>query len=94
MSGVNVRLGVMPDYADHPKGLRVSGVVEDSPAQRAGLKEGDIITQIGSTPIRSIYDLMDVLARAQPGDETEITVLRGPEEDQPVTLHVIFEARR
>lgn len=89
-----VRLGIMPDYADHPKGLRISGVIEGSPAQRAGLREGDIIVQIGTTAIRSIYDLMDVLSRAEPGEEAEIIVLRGPNEDQRVVLHAIYEAPR
>ncbi|RMF34175.1 MAG: M28 family peptidase [Chlorobiota bacterium] len=89
-----VRLGVMPDYADHPKGLRVSGIIENSPAARAGLRDGDIIVQIGTTAIRSIYDLMDVLSRAKPGEEAEIIVLRGPNEDQRVVLHAIFEASR
>ncbi|GBD04545.1 Aminopeptidase YwaD [bacterium HR20] len=91
---VKVRLGVIPDYADHPKGFRISGVIEGSPAQRAGLREGDIIVQIGTTAIRSIYDLMDVLSRAEPGEEAEIIVLRGPNEDQRVVLHAIFEAPR
>lgn len=94
MGAIKVRFGIMPDYADHPKGLRISGVVEDSPAQRAGLREGDIIVQIGSSQIRSIYDLMDVLSRAEPGEETDVVVLRGPSEADRVTLHVVFEARR
>ncbi|MCX7937680.1 MAG: M28 family peptidase [Chlorobi bacterium] len=94
MAAAKVRFGIMPDYADHPKGLRISGVIEDSPAQRAGIREGDILVQIGSTPIRSIYDLMDVLARTEPGEEAEVIVLRGPQENERVTLHVIFEARK
>ncbi|GIV55686.1 MAG: hypothetical protein KatS3mg040_0454 [Candidatus Kapaibacterium sp.] len=94
MGTAKVRLGIMPDYADHPKGLRIAGVIEGSPAQRAGLREGDIIVQIGTTAIRSIFDLMDVLSRAEPGEETEIIVLRGPNEDQRVVLHAIFEAPR
>ena len=94
MGAAKVRLGIMPDYADHPKGLRISGVMDDSPAQRAGLREGDIIVQIGSTPIRSIYDLMDVLSRAEPGQEVEIVVLRGPGEDEHVTLHALLEPSR
>lgn len=94
MGTAKVRLGIMPDYADHPKGLRISGVIEGSPAQRAGLREGDIIVQIGTTAIRSIYDLMDVLSRAEPGEEAEIVVLRGPNEDQRVVLYAIYEAPR
>lgn len=94
MGAAKVRLGIMPDYADHPKGLRVGGVIENSPAQRAGLREGDIIVKISTTTIRSIYDLMDVLSRAEPGEEAEIVVLRGPNEDQRVMLRVVFEASR
>lgn len=78
--GFRVSLGIIPDYADDPNGLRVDGVREDTPASRAGMEEGDIITKIGTTAIKNIYDLTTYLATASPGDAVEIVVLRGGKE--------------
>jgi hypothetical protein len=76
--GLKVSLGVVPDYApdDEIKGLRISGTTPGSPAADAGLKEGDVITQIGDDKVGSIYDLTDVLKKRKPGDKVKITVLR------------------
>ena len=76
--GLRVSLGVVPDYApdDEVKGLRISGTTPNSPAAAAGLKDGDVITQIGDDRIGSIYDLTDVLQKRKPGDKVTITVLR------------------
>ncbi|MBU3677896.1 MAG: M20/M25/M40 family metallo-hydrolase, partial [Chitinophagaceae bacterium] len=46
-----VTLGVMPDYAFEGKGMRLDGVTDGKPASKAGLQQGDIITQLGETPI-------------------------------------------
>lgn len=78
--GFKVSLGIIPDYADDPNGLRVDGVRENTPASKAGMEDGDIITKIGSTAIKNIYDLTAFLGSATPGDEVEIVVLRGGKE--------------
>jgi hypothetical protein len=76
--GLRVSLGVVPDYAPDEtiKGLRISGASPNSPAEAAGLKEGDVIVQINKDKIDSIYDLTDSLRRGKPGDKWKITVLR------------------
>ncbi len=71
-----VRLGIIPDYSDHPQGLRLNGVSENSPAQRAGLGPDDVITGLGSHSIRNIYDLMNALQQFAPGDTTTVYFLR------------------
>lgn len=84
---LKVSFGVVPDYSDDPQGLRITGVKANSAAEKAGLKGEDIITKMGSTTIKNIYDLMTALGAFKPGDTTEVTVLRN---DKPVTMKVTF----
>ena len=44
-----VTLGVVPDYMFDGKGMRIDGVSEDKPAQKAGLVKGDIVVQLGDS---------------------------------------------
>lgn len=76
--GIRVSLGVVPDYApdDEIKGLRISGTTPGSPADAAGLKEGDVITRIDNDKIASIYDLTAVLNNGKPGQKLKIVLLR------------------
>ncbi len=84
---LKVTFGIVPDYSDDPQGLRISGVRPNTPASKAGLMGDDIITKVGPTVIRNIYDLMAALGTFEPGDATEVVVLR---DDKPVTLKVTF----
>ena len=73
-------LGTVPSYSEdpnQPKGVLLSDVVPDGAAQKAGLKGGDLIIQIGTTEIGSVSDLMYVLGAAKPGEKTTITYVRG-----------------
>jgi S1-C subfamily serine protease len=67
--------------------MRISGTTPGSPAAAAGLKEGDVITQIGDDKIATVYDLTDFLKKAKPGEKVKITVLRdGKTVDAEATL--------
>jgi hypothetical protein len=72
-----VSLGVMPDYSSKGEGMRIDAVLDDRPAQKAGLQDGDVIIKIGSIEIKDIYDYVDSLGKFNAGDETTITVKRG-----------------
>lgn len=74
-----VTMGIMPDYTEHPDGLHVDGVTENRPAQKAGIMEGDVITKIGATTIKDVYNYMDSLAKINPGDEVEVVFTRNGE---------------
>lgn len=68
-------------------GLLLQGTEGDSPAQHAGLRRGDVITEVGRTPVASMNDLRIELRRHAPGDEVELTVIRhGQAEMVSVTL--------
>ncbi|MGE0549852.1 MAG: M20/M25/M40 family metallo-hydrolase [Kofleriaceae bacterium] len=72
-------LGTVPSYSEdpnQPKGVLLSDVVPDGAAYKAGLKGGDLITQIGTTEIANVKDLMFVLGNAKPGEATTITYVR------------------
>jgi aminopeptidase N len=71
-----VSFGVIPDFGHKGEGCRVSGVVQNSPAEKAGLVKGDIIIQINKTPVRKLKDLSDILKALQPGDKISITYIR------------------
>jgi S1-C subfamily serine protease len=67
-------------------GLLIRDVAEDSPAARAGLAHGDLITAASGQPVRTPDDLFDALRAAQ-GGTVELTVIRGTDER---TIQVTF----
>lgn len=67
-----VSLGTIPDYAFPGPGVRITGTMPGSPAEKAGLKEGDVIVKIGDTAIGSMREFSDVLKALAP--ETTIRV--------------------
>lgn len=75
----SVTLGVLPDYAFSGKGLRIDGVTDDRPAQKAGLKAGDIITALDNYPVNDIQTYMKALSNYKKGEKTIISFRRGNE---------------
>jgi aminopeptidase YwaD len=75
-----VTMGIMPDYTYSSGGVRVDGVSEGRPAQKAGLKAGDIVTQLGDYKVSSVETYMQALNKFKKGDATKVTVKRGNEE--------------
>lgn len=90
----SVTLGVIPDYSDNPKGLKITGVRENSAAAKAGIQADDIIIKLGETTIKNIYDYTYALSKFKAGDEAMITVLRGPREDKEMTVKVRFDPKQ
>jgi len=70
---------------DHRPGA--TAVLADSPAQKAGLKEHDIITKVDGTEMGDKSDLMDMLQEHKVGEKVSLTFMRsGKEHDCDVTL--------
>lgn len=76
----NVTLGIMPDYSFSGSGLRIDAISEDRPAEKAGLKTGDVIIKLGNYNVISLQTYMDALSKFNRGDQTTVEFLRGKEE--------------
>jgi hypothetical protein len=72
----SVTLGIMPDYTFDGIGVRVDGVSDNRPAQKAGLKTGDVILSIGDYKTNSLESYMQALGKFKKGDKTTVTYAR------------------
>jgi S1-C subfamily serine protease len=71
--------GVVPDgpSGQLPEGVMISGVLQNGPAAKAGLKPGDVITQVSSHQVRNVAELLSQVATLQPGTASTLRILRG-----------------
>lgn len=82
-----VTLGIMPSYASSTTGLKVEAVLDDKPAFKAGMKDGDVIVKMGKMKVTDIQSYMKALAAFKKGDTTKVIVKRDGKE---VKLEVTF----
>jgi serine protease Do len=87
--GVAVR-PVTPDTAEaagltEQKGALIESVVEGSPAERAGVRKGDVIVAVNSQPVAAPPELTRRIAGTPPGTRVELSLVR---KGQPLTLPV------
>jgi S1-C subfamily serine protease len=68
-------------------GVYIQEVMDDSPAQKAGLKAKDIITELGGYKIENMNDLTRALRNFEAGQTASITVWRGGTE---LVLTIVF----
>ncbi len=71
-----VGLGVIPDYLFSGEGMRIDGVSEDKPAQKAGLQKGDVVVKMGDSTITDMMSYMRALSVFDEGDSTTVVVQR------------------
>ncbi|MFO0748255.1 MAG: PDZ domain-containing protein [Myxococcota bacterium] len=62
--------------APSDRGVLVDDVVGDSPAEKAGLRPGDVVTMVDGKPVTSREDILDALAGKKAGDVVEVRTLR------------------
>jgi Tol biopolymer transport system component len=84
-------LGTIPDYATETAGVKLSGVRAGGPADKAGLKGGDIIVEFAGQKIANIYDYTYAMDAVKIGQPIKVVVLRAGER---VSLTVVPEARK
>ncbi len=75
-----VTLGVIPDYLFDGEGMRIDGVREGRTADVAGLKKGDIVTQLGDAKIKDMMSYMEALALFEEGQTVPIKYIRDKKE--------------
>ncbi len=74
---IRVYLGTIPDYAeDGTEGVKISGVAKGGPAEKAGLRGGDVIVELAGTGIENIYDFIGILNGLRAGKAERVVVIR------------------
>jgi Do/DeqQ family serine protease len=70
------------------KGVFLAKVIDDGSADKAGLKDGDVILKIGSKEVNSVAELQEEIGKRRPGDKVTVTVRRknGNEEVKDLVL--------
>ncbi len=61
------------------KGALISGVLRDSPADRAGLKAGDILMKIGGKPVADAENMLNLIAALKPNEKVTLAIVRNGE---------------
>lgn len=82
-----VTLGVIPDYLYNEAGMRIDGVNDGGPAQKAGLEKGDIVKAMGELIITDMMAYMEALSKFEKGETITITIER---EGQEVKKQLTF----
>jgi Peptidase family M28/PDZ domain/PA domain len=87
-TGYGPYFGAVPDFGESPHpGVRLGGVRPGSPADRAGLRAGDVIVRFAGVTVRTLDDLVFALRGRRPGEAIEVTYVRdGAERAAQATL--------
>lgn len=90
MQSKSAKVFVGARVEDHEEGATIMEVLDDSPAAKAKLKSGDVITKINGARTRSVHGFLDLLHHFDPGDKVTLTVLR---EGKSQTFDLTLSAR-
>jgi hypothetical protein len=88
--GYGPYFGSIPDMTPRDFGLRITGVREGSPADRAGLMAGDVIVEFDGKAVADIYAYTYALRDKKPGDAVKVVVERG---GKRLTLNAVLGER-
>ena len=83
-TAISVRLRRMRSYTQTINIFIADGVTDGRPAARAGLKAGDVITQIGDHKVSSVESYMQALGKFNKGEKTVVKFKRGNTDMQAV----------
>ena len=89
--GYGPYFGSIPDMSTMDTGVRLTGVREDSPAARAGLKARDVIVAFDGSEVTDLYAYSYALREKNPGDVVSVTILRDGER---LTFRAVLGNRR
>ena len=65
---------------DNSTGTLVASVLRDGPADKAGIKPGDILIAVEGKPVKNSAEMLNLVAALSPGDTATITVIRNKQE--------------
>lgn len=92
--GSRASMGAIPDYSqgeDAKGGMRIGGIMPGSPADKAGLRQGDLVTEFNGTKINNMMDYTSALAGARAGQVVAVKVLR---DGKPMEIQATLVARK
>jgi hypothetical protein len=83
-AGAGPFTGTVPDYAAGVEGLRLSDVIDGGPAERAGLRQGDVIIEFAGHEIAHVHDYSEALGTVEIGRPVTVVYLRNGERQTTV----------
>ena len=92
-AGRSAYLGTIPDYGGDDgkaEGVKLSGVTDGSPAEKGGIKGGDVVVKFDGKPVATLEDYTETLHLHKPGDAVEVVVKR---DGKDVSLKVTLGSR-
>ncbi len=89
-SGRRVSFGTVPDFAFSGPGVKVASVVPGSPAEKAGVKEGDVLLKFAGKDVENLRGYSGILKELEPGQTVTVVLDRSGE---PQTLEATLTER-
>jgi S1-C subfamily serine protease len=83
-----VSFGTMPDFAFAGPGVKVAGVTPGSPAEKAGVKEGDVLMRVADKDVANLQGFSAILRGLSPGQTVKVVLSRGGQ-SQTVDVTVV-----
>ena len=83
--------GSIPDFSQEVEGYALMGVAKGGPAERAGMKSGDVIVQFGESKIGGLEDIDSALRKFKADDEVKVVILR---DGKKMTITVTLDPPR
>jgi membrane-associated protease RseP (regulator of RpoE activity) len=81
---------VVDDFRDRGRGVRIERVMPGGPAEKAGLRKGDLVTGLGGIRVRQMADFAAILEQVAPGSSLTFEVLRA---ENRLKIDVVFGSR-
>jgi hypothetical protein len=88
--GGRASLGTVPDFAFAGPGVRAEGIVDGSPAAKAGIVAGDVLLRVNDQPLANLQEYSNVLRALKPGQSVTVVLRRG---DKELTMTVVLAER-
>ncbi len=89
-SSTKVWFGIIPNFEESPLGCKISGASPGSPAEKAGMKDGDILVKMNDVKVKNLHDFMFNLNDYKAGDIVNVEVLRGKNYEEKLMMKVVL----
>jgi S1-C subfamily serine protease len=70
------------------QGVLITGVLQDGPASKGGIRPGDVVVAVAGQPVASVAQLLNAVSALTPGQPAALAVMRGRKE-MSLTLDIV-----